>query len=90
MVRSGTNNPHYFTTGSLLAFIIHRFKVRTEPKIRYCLGYSSLCLSMPAVFTHTVQGGPLLVASRVITPINSLITGVITPLITGRGPPCMI
>ena len=42
------------------------------------------CFSLP-------QGGPLPVVSRVITPCKwpySWVTGVITPLISGRGSPC--
>ena len=41
----------------------------------------------------SLQGGPVLVISGVITPLNglgviTLLIGVITPLITSRGPPC--
>ena len=35
-------------------------------------------------FLVLLQGGPLLVVNRVIAPL----IGGITPLLTGRGPPC--
>ena len=54
----------------------------------------------PGNNSASFQGGPLLVIHRVITPINGLINGVtgvitlligiITPFITGRGPPCWV
>ena len=45
----------------------------------------------------SLQGGPLLVTNGVISPISMVITsvtrpfiGVISPFITGRGPPCIV
>ena len=64
-------------------------------------GCRCLLFMIRLAYEFSTQGGPLRVISRVIanpfkwpyiwvTGVITLLTGVITPVLTGRGPPCRV